>query len=63
LHLALVQLPQPWFEPTSGIGVRDGLPLVTSLRSVLMKPEHEEWLNRIWQEYQAASHEELGTQG
>jgi tyrosine decarboxylase / aspartate 1-decarboxylase len=27
---------------------------VTCLRSVLMKPEHEAWLERIWQEMDAA---------
>jgi hypothetical protein len=60
LHLALVQLPQSWFEAASA-GARDGIPLVTCLRSVLMKPEHEDWLNRIWNEYQAACREEPGT--
>lgn len=48
LHLALVQLPQSWFEP-SRPDVR-----VTCLRSVLMKPEHEQWLKTIWQEYSEA---------
>jgi len=43
LHLALVQLPQFWFGPAS-----PGEGLVTCLRSVLMKPEHEAWLGRIW---------------
>jgi tyrosine decarboxylase/aspartate 1-decarboxylase len=45
LHLALVQLPQFWFGSASS---REGL--VTCLRSVLMKPEHETWLDRIWTE-------------
>lgn len=45
LHLALVQLPQFWFGPASG-----GKGLVTCLRSVLMKPEHQRWLDRIWAE-------------
>ena len=44
LHLALVQLPQFWFRPA------DPVIQVTCLRSVLMKPEHEAWLDRIWQE-------------
>ena len=57
LHLALVQLPQRWFRP-------EGLPLagdekVTCLRSVLMKPEHEAWLGRIWDEYTAACNDVL----
>lgn len=52
LHLALVQLPQFWFGPASG-----GKGLVTCLRSVLMKPEHESWLDRIWNELCAACSE------
>jgi tyrosine decarboxylase / aspartate 1-decarboxylase len=41
LHLALARLPGAFF----------GLPddEVLALRSVLMKPEHEEWMDRIWQ--------------
>jgi len=57
LHLALVQLPQRWFRP-------EGVPLpvaekVTCLRSVLMKPEHEAWLDRIWEAYTAACNDVL----
>jgi tyrosine decarboxylase / aspartate 1-decarboxylase len=52
LHLALVQLPQFWFGPASDASTVDGL--VTCLRSVLMKPEHEAWLDRIWNELSAA---------
>jgi glutamate/tyrosine decarboxylase-like PLP-dependent enzyme len=61
LHLALVQLPQQWFR--SADAPRDshsGLNPVTCLRSVLMKPAHESWLDRIWQEFTAASQEILG---
>ena len=51
LHLALVQLPQRWFH-SSDESVHDRKPeTVTCLRSVLMKPEHESWLDRIWQAY------------
>jgi len=32
---------------------------VTCLRSVLMKPEHQAWLERIWEAYTAASAEVL----
>jgi tyrosine decarboxylase/aspartate 1-decarboxylase len=48
LHLALVQLPLNWFE---GKDVNDtsATPMVTCLRSVLMKPEHESWLDQIWE--------------
>jgi tyrosine decarboxylase / aspartate 1-decarboxylase len=52
LHLALVQLPQFWFVPESDSGVGEGY--VTCLRSVLMKPEHQTWLDRIWSELNAA---------
>jgi glutamate/tyrosine decarboxylase-like PLP-dependent enzyme len=56
LHLALVQLPQAWFEPEGSAA--NGL--VTCLRSVLMKPEHEAWLDRIWERLIAACEEVLG---
>jgi tyrosine decarboxylase/aspartate 1-decarboxylase len=49
LHLALVQLPQFWFGPAASNEQH-----VTCLRSVLMKPEHEMWLDRIWNELSAA---------
>jgi tyrosine decarboxylase/aspartate 1-decarboxylase len=58
LHLALVQLPQSWFDPaeaaqsTAPAGHQDQL--VTCLRSVLMKPEHESWLDQIWERLSAA---------
>lgn len=40
LHLALARLPGEWF------GQNDE---VLALRSVLMKPEHEQWIGRIWE--------------
>jgi tyrosine decarboxylase / aspartate 1-decarboxylase len=46
LHLALVQLPVAFFGTPWG-NAADGK--VTALRSVLMKPEHREWLEEIWQ--------------
>jgi tyrosine decarboxylase/aspartate 1-decarboxylase len=46
LHLALVQLPHCWFRP--GSAHSPGGEKVTCLRSVLMKPEHLAWLDRIW---------------
>jgi hypothetical protein len=46
LHLALVQLPHCWFRPGS-TEAREA-EKVTCLRSVLMKPEHHAWLDRIW---------------
>jgi tyrosine decarboxylase / aspartate 1-decarboxylase len=58
LHLALVQLPQRWFTSGSEVS-RSQTGYVTCLRSVLMKPEHEAWLERIWEAYAAASAEVL----
>jgi tyrosine decarboxylase / aspartate 1-decarboxylase len=52
LHLALVQLPQFWFGPERDSSIDEGY--VTCLRSVLMKPEHEAWLDRIWNELSVA---------
>jgi tyrosine decarboxylase/aspartate 1-decarboxylase len=42
LHLALVQLPEAFFGSTASQAH------VTCLRSVLMKPEHEQWIDAIW---------------
>ena len=56
LHLALVQLPQRWFEQADNAAP---LKLVTCLRSVLMKPEHEPWLEHIWARLAEASDEVL----
>jgi glutamate/tyrosine decarboxylase-like PLP-dependent enzyme len=58
LHLALVQLPQSWFGGSTGAEERAGT--VTCLRSVLMKPEHEAWLGRIWERLNAASAQVMG---
>jgi glutamate/tyrosine decarboxylase-like PLP-dependent enzyme len=58
LHLALVELPVAWFRPEAGsepIGcAADDAQWVTCLRSVLMKPEHEAWLDRIWERLTAS---------
>lgn len=58
LHLALVQLPESWFGPLNR-AQSPGALFITCLRSVLMKPEHEDWLGRIWNELDAASDEVL----
>lgn len=45
LHLALAELPVEFFD----LGRMDqDRPTLTCLRSVLMKPEHREWADRIW---------------
>lgn len=54
LHLALVQLPQSWFESGDRASTETAGENVTCLRSVLMKPEHEAWLGKIWDELSAA---------
>jgi glutamate/tyrosine decarboxylase-like PLP-dependent enzyme len=48
LHLALAGLPVSFFD-LSSLKIRSDQQTITCLRSVLMKPEHEEWSGRIWQ--------------
>ncbi len=47
LHLALADLPVDFFDLPAATMERDR-DTVTCLRSVLMKPEHREWIDRIW---------------
>jgi tyrosine decarboxylase / aspartate 1-decarboxylase len=47
LHLALAELPADFFD-LAGAGIRKDRDRITALRSVLMKPEHREWIPRIW---------------
>jgi glutamate/tyrosine decarboxylase-like PLP-dependent enzyme len=60
LHLALVQLPLSWFVPAGADANGAEAGLVTCLRSVLMKPEHQAWLDRIWERFTAACADTLG---
>jgi tyrosine decarboxylase/aspartate 1-decarboxylase len=46
LHLALAELPAAFF-PNLPASIRRDKPTVTTLRSVLMKPEHAQWLDQI----------------
>ncbi len=46
LHLALAELPCRFFD-LSTAGMEQDRETITSLRSVLMKPEHLDWLGRI----------------
>ena len=48
LHLALADLPVSFF-PGLPAGVHGDNETMTCLRSVLMKPEHLDWVDRIWQ--------------
>lgn len=54
LHLALAELPARFFD-LAGAGIAADRPIVTALRSVLMKPEHREWLDEIWQRLDRAT--------
>jgi tyrosine decarboxylase/aspartate 1-decarboxylase len=47
LHLALAELPAAFFAADLPSTIRRDKPTVTALRSVLMKPEHSQWLDRI----------------
>jgi len=48
LHLAVAGLPASFFVSLDP-GVRRDRETLTCLRSVLMKPEHLDWIDRIWQ--------------
>lgn len=48
LHLAMAELPVAMFD-IEGAGMTRDHDTITSLRSVLMKPEHREWVDRIWE--------------
>jgi tyrosine decarboxylase/aspartate 1-decarboxylase len=54
LHLALADLPAAFFD-LEAEGIRPDRNRVTVLRSVLMKPEHRAWVERIGEILEAAS--------
>jgi tyrosine decarboxylase / aspartate 1-decarboxylase len=62
LHLAVAELPTQFWGANMGSMRRDR-ETMTCLRSVLMKPEHLEWIPKIWDELSAATSEVLGAQG
>src|SRR5712691_8926246 len=47
LHLAVAELPVRFWEENLGATKRDR-ETIACLRSVLMKPEHFDWVDRIW---------------
>ena len=47
LHLALIHLPTRFFASLQNVS-HSNRGTVLCLRSVLMKPEHRDWLDRIW---------------
>jgi tyrosine decarboxylase / aspartate 1-decarboxylase len=58
LHLALAQLPSTFF-PSGSWADQDQQSSVTCLRSVLMKPEHLDWLDAIWSRLSQVTREVL----
>jgi tyrosine decarboxylase/aspartate 1-decarboxylase len=54
LHLALAELPIEFFD-FSAAKIEYDRNTVTCLRSVLMKPEHAEWVGRLWDILDAAT--------
>lgn len=56
LHLAVAELPVDFWAANLG-GMRRDLETMTCLRSVLMKPEHLEWIPKIWELLSAAASE------
>ena len=56
LHFAVAELPAE-FWGRSLAGIKRDRETMTCLRSVLMKPEHLEWIPRIWEELSAAAAE------
>jgi glutamate/tyrosine decarboxylase-like PLP-dependent enzyme len=58
LHLAVAELPLRFFQASPGRMSPDKTS-VTCLRSVLMKPEHRQWLDRIWNTLSEATEEVL----
>jgi tyrosine decarboxylase/aspartate 1-decarboxylase len=54
LHLALADLPATFFVDLPA-GVKRDRQTLTCLRSVLMKPEHLDWVDRIWEIVQTAA--------
>jgi tyrosine decarboxylase/aspartate 1-decarboxylase len=60
LHLAVAELPIHFWAANLGAMTRDREMLIC-LRSVLMKPEHFDWVGRIWELLSLVSDEILGT--
>ena len=58
LHLAVAELPLHFWEADLG-GMKRDRETLTCLRSVLMKPEHLDWVERIWELLSGATAEVL----
>ena len=59
LHLAVAELPVRFWEENLGAAKRDR-ETIACLRSVLMKPEHFDWVDRIWGLLSSSADEILG---
>jgi tyrosine decarboxylase/aspartate 1-decarboxylase len=59
LHLAVAELPVI-FWGDKRVAIKRDRETMTCLRSVLMKPEHLDWIGRIWERLVAASDESQG---
>jgi tyrosine decarboxylase / aspartate 1-decarboxylase len=62
LHLALMEVPVAMLDASASVLARDQS-TVTCLRSVLMKPEHAEWLPALWERLDQAVGEGRGEKG
>ena len=58
LHLAVAELPIHFWEKNLG-GMKPDRKTLTCLRCVLMKPEHLDWVDRIWELLSDATTEAL----
>jgi glutamate/tyrosine decarboxylase-like PLP-dependent enzyme len=58
LHLAVAELPIQFWDGSLG-AMKRNRETITCLRSVLMKPEHFDWVERIWDLLQEATQEAL----
>jgi len=53
LYLAVVELPTAFFRPHLA-GMKVDRETIACVRCTLMKPEHLDWLDRIWQRLELA---------
>jgi glutamate/tyrosine decarboxylase-like PLP-dependent enzyme len=58
LHLAVAELPVAFWGENLG-GMNRDRETLTCLRSVLMKPEHLDWMERIWEQLSRATEDVL----
>jgi len=54
LHLAVAELPVRFWEENLGL-MKPDRETITCLRTVLMKPEHLDWVDKIWEELSCAT--------